>query len=151
MKRYLLSFFKADFYSYGFAVPLILVLVMQYFPSTVENLGLMIGLIVVIAPLFLAVLLALRARLFRPVIRWARRSEVSSPSDVGTSLARLFAFDSLHCTIEWLGLGNLILVIFGAVTGDFSVFQMNFAFLGTGVLMIPVANLVSEQQFALLL
>ena len=64
---------------------------------------------------------------------------------------RLVWFDSIQPLVRWLALANAIILVFSTKTHDFSIFAMNIAILASGILTIPLAYLISDQQFSRLL
>lgn len=151
MKQFFLGYLKSNLYGYGLAVPLVLLFVFQFFPAAMVNWVVIVYSIAVIDGLALASITVARLGLFPAVVAWARRSEVSDSLLLGRSLSRLIWFDGLQLLFQWLILPNLIAASFLIFTGDSVLFKMNFTFVAMGILSVPLAYLISDQQFSRLL
>ena len=151
MKQYLLALYKADFYGLGLVVPILVLFISLFFPVAMHNQSLIIGLILAFLIPYNILLPFVRYWLFRDIGDWAIFSKAPSLDKFATSMNRLVWFDSIQPLVRWLALANAIILAFSIKTHDFSIFAMNIAVLASGILTIPLAYLISDQQFARLL
>ena len=151
MKQYLLALYKADFYGLGLVVPILVLFISLFFPVAMHNQSLIIGLILAFLIPYNILLPFVRYWLFRDIGDWAIFSKAPSLDEFATSMNRLVWFDSIQPLVRWLALANAIILAFSIKTHDFSIFAMNIAVLASGILTIPLAYLISDQQFARLL
>ena len=151
MKQYLLALYEADFYGYGLVVPILVLFISLFFPVAMHNQSLIIGLILAFLIPYNILLPFVRYLLFREIGDWAIFSKAPSIDKFATSMNRLIWFDAIQPLVRWLALANAIILAFSIKTQDFSIFAMNIAIFASGILTIPLAYLISDQQFARLL
>ncbi len=151
MKHYLLASYKADFFGYLLAVPLLGTVCVFAFPQALDYLTEIVLIVGGVVVIYNAIYPFVRYLLFRDVGAWALGRSMPDSAVLGRGISRIVLFDAIHPVWRWILHGNICAAAYFMLTGDPTAFIINLSFAACGILTMPLSYLISDSEFSRIL